>query len=204
MHKQDNHALCRHLRSGDQLFGCPPPQGRILMWDVQGSGGWADGRIQGYCRHFDGFQGKITALAFCNSPSDGDGPPLSLMAASCADGTLRVEELDSGQCLFELRVDDACLDMPGGWQGAHRPNPYQVAGVAGALRISLDGALLAVSGASGVVTVWGLEAAEQLAVLRGHDGAVRALEWSGDGGILATAGSDGVCRLWDLSTLLEG
>ncbi len=32
----------------------------MLMWDVEGSEGWVDGRIQGYCRSIDNLHGKIT------------------------------------------------------------------------------------------------------------------------------------------------
>ena len=35
-------------------------QGRVLMWDVDGSEGWVDGRIQGYCRSIDNLPGKVT------------------------------------------------------------------------------------------------------------------------------------------------
>ena len=42
-------------------------QGRVLMWDVEGCEGWVDGKIQGYCRHFEGFRGKVTSLDFCRS-----------------------------------------------------------------------------------------------------------------------------------------
>ena len=40
------------------------------MWDVDGREGWADGKIAGYCRNFDGFRGKITGIDF-SSTSDG-------------------------------------------------------------------------------------------------------------------------------------
>ena len=46
-------------------------QGRLLMWDVEGREGWVDGKIQGYCRHFEGFRGKVTNLEFCRS-ADGE------------------------------------------------------------------------------------------------------------------------------------
>lgn len=34
------------------------------MWDVEGHEGWVDGSIQGYCRHYEGFRGKITSIDF--------------------------------------------------------------------------------------------------------------------------------------------
>ena len=47
-----------------QLSECVNSQGRVLMWDVEGSEGWVDGRIQGYCRSIDNVPGKLTcALA---------------------------------------------------------------------------------------------------------------------------------------------
>ena len=36
-------------------------QGRLLMWDVDGSEGWVDGRIQGYCRSIDNLPGKVVS-----------------------------------------------------------------------------------------------------------------------------------------------
>ena len=75
-------------------------EGRILLWDLQRrQHGWVDGRLCAPCTTIDGPRGQVTSLDCCALVGGGRGTdegPLLLLAAACADGTLRVYELSAG------------------------------------------------------------------------------------------------------------
>ena len=45
--------------------------------------------------------------------------------------------------------------------------------------------------------IWDAESGKEIAVLKGHDGAVRSAAFSGDGKRVVTASADKTARIWD-------
>ncbi|WP_020137133.1 helix-turn-helix domain-containing protein [Streptomyces sp. 351MFTsu5.1] len=64
---------------------------------------------------------------------------------------------------------------------------------------SPDGRTLAAADADHTVRLWDVAGRRQLAVLRGHTGAVFSVAFAPDGRTLASAGSGGSVRLWDVA-----
>ncbi len=75
------------------------------------------------------------------------------------------------------------------------------------LRVSADGARVAVGGQDGRVRVYTLDERDAQ-VYSGHSGAITDLDWSTDGALLLSASEDGSARLWSLAdrdfTVLRG
>ena len=74
---------------------------------------------------------------------------------------------------------------------------------------SPDGSRLAIGSQERSAIVWDTGTKEQTAVLRGHEGTLRALAYSPDGSRLATGSEDKTVRIWDPATgdelvVLEG
>src|SRR5213078_5118296 len=105
----------------------------------------------------------------------------SLLSGS-HDGTLRLWEVQRGQCVRVLEGYHACL--------------YD-------LDWSPDGTQLASAGSDSVVSLWqveGLEGGAPPGLLRGHGWVVYGVAWQPDGSVLASAGLDNAIRLWDPAT----
>ena len=64
---------------------------------------------------------------------------------------------------------------------------------------SPDGRLLASVADNGAVQIYDKETAVIIALLPGHDAAIRSIEFSPDGRRLLTASADGAVRLWDVA-----
>ncbi|WP_106397723.1 WD40 repeat domain-containing serine/threonine protein kinase [Actinocorallia populi] len=62
------------------------------------------------------------------------------------------------------------------------------------------GTLLAAGGGDSTVWLWETASRSRIAVLDGHEAAVRAVAFAPDGRLLASAGDDDVVRLWDTAT----
>lgn len=62
-----------------------------------------------------------------------------------------------------------------------------------------NGTLFATSSTDGTARLWNVRTGKQIAVLRGHTGAVYKLAFTPDGSRLITSGSDGTARIWRVS-----
>jgi WD40 repeat protein len=69
-----------------------------------------------------------------------------------------------------------------------------------AIAFSPDGSRLATGGADHTIVLWETAIGKQLAVLRGHEGALLGARFSPDGLHLATIAADGTARLWKVPT----
>jgi WD40 repeat protein len=79
---------------------------------------------------------------------------------------------------------------------AELPGPF----LAGVVRFSPDGKLVAVGDSSGRVVLWDASNGERSGPpLAGHGGAVWSLGFAPDGSTLVTSSTDGKLRLWDIA-----
>src|SRR5262249_12396515 len=60
-----------------------------------------------------------------------------------------------------------------------------------------DGGVVRVAADGPTATIWDAESGKQIAVLKGHNGYVRAAAFSRDGKRVMTAAGDGTARIWD-------
>ncbi|GAA2721570.1 hypothetical protein GCM10010439_12120 [Actinocorallia aurantiaca] len=117
-----------------------------------------------------GLSGAVRALAF-----GGDGGIL----ATGSDGD-------------PVRLWDPVRQVEiGGLEG---PSPVT------ALAFGPGGALLAAGGGDRTVWLWDVRTRARVALLNGHEAAVRAVAFAPDGRLLASAGDDDVVRLWDTAS----
>jgi hypothetical protein len=117
-------------------------------------------------------------------------PVTDVLALAGADGALRLWDLRTRTRTHVLRTD------------LHRRSGHDAAALA--LAFSPDGSLLASAHVDGVVHLWAMDAAEEVAVRLRHDDAVGALAFSPDGAALATGSMDQSLRLWDVGAALAG
>ncbi len=95
------------------------------------------------------------------------------------DGSLRLWDVESGQCVRVLQGYAACL--------------YDV-------DWSPDATQLVSGGTDTLVTVWEVASGMLRGVLRGHRWTVSGVGWSPDGSRLASSGWDNAIRLWEPAT----
>jgi hypothetical protein len=112
-------------------------------------------------------------------------PDGRLLAMSEADGTIRLQDLDSGTELPPLS-----LQLP-----KDSPNAVQVSDIA----FSPDGRNLAVGYADGMVRLWELASSHERVCFHGHRGSVARVTFSPDGTLLASGGWDRVVMVWDVA-----
>ncbi|HET8911379.1 MAG TPA: NB-ARC domain-containing protein [Ktedonobacteraceae bacterium] len=133
----------------------------IWLWDVGRS----------YQTGLHGHSGGVYSLAFTPNSR-------SLLSGS-EDGTLRMWNLERGQCIHILQGYAVSL--------------FDIAW-------SPDGKSIASAGSNALVTIWEGEGLNSLRRLSGHRSLVYGVGWSPDGKLLASSGLDNTVCLWDAAT----
>ena len=114
--------------------------------------------------------GSVCSVAF--------SPDGRLLAASTANGEIRIWQVEDGQQLHVLTGHVVWV-----WTIAFSP----------------DGRFLASGGTDQTVRLWDVDSNNCLHILRGHTDRVRGVAFSPDGRLLASASGDQSVRLWDVS-----
>ena len=99
------------------------------------------------------------------------------LASAANDGTVKVWDLNSGNCIRTFDEQESVM----------------------AVAFSPDGKCIAGCG-SQAITIWSLATGEVLQKLRGHLGQVRKIAYHPNGNRLASAGDDTTVRIWDVHT----
>lgn len=138
-----------------------------------------------------------------------------LLLSSSVDCTVRLWDLESGQCLLVLSndlgtvtsatfADDAIVTCSEDrfiqvWEDLGRDVPKDLRGHTGSVySIKAIGNILVSAGADGTVRVWNLRSGQCSRVLEGHTGAVRCLSPNKNGTMLLSGSDDCTIRQWDL------
>ena len=106
-------------------------------------------------------------------------PDGRFLASPSYDGTIRIWELESGECKTKLEGDKSgvfCVS----W--------------------SPDGCRLASSSSDNTINIWETETWKTVGAATGHNALIYRVAWSPDGQKLASGGSDGTIRIWDVET----
>ena len=95
--------------------------------------------------------------------------------------------------MIALRIPggDVLLDVR-----PHPPDPRYMDSTRCAVAVSSDGARLATGSWDGVVRVWDLRNATEVAAFRGHNGGITSLDFYPDGKSVASASEDGTVLVW--------
>ncbi|AFY95774.1 WD40 repeat domain-containing protein [Chamaesiphon minutus] len=105
-------------------------------------------------------------------------PDESRLASASADGTVRIWDLATGECLQTLPHEHWAIRT----------------------LFAPDGRYLVVSGMSPTIYVWDTISGEPIATLNGHRDWIWSIEMSADGRTLFSTGEDRTIRVWDLNT----
>ena len=148
-------------------------------------------------------------------------PDGNRLASASLDGTLRIWDVASGDCLIVLRGHEgwvgACAFSPDGSHlasasGDHTLRLWSIASGdcltvlhghddwVGACAFSPDGSRLASGSGDHTLRIWDAASGDCLNVLRGHEGGVSACAFSPDGGQLASASGNHTLQLWDTAS----
>jgi WD40 repeat protein len=130
-------------------------------------------------------------------------PDARCLALEGSDGTVAFHELATGQLRATFGVKHSAA--PGG--NVEALDDLGFGGLVGSNRsrlgfaIAPNGKLLALSGPGGSVHLWDVLTGKELAVLKGHTGAVNALAFAPDGKTLASASDDMTALVWDVTRI---
>lgn len=195
----------------DERFAIVDFNGNVWIWNTNGN----------LLMRLQGHQGWVTKVAWSD-----DG---QMLASVSHDGTVRLWDTRSGECLHVLKGKDQCairavsftripdsenLDRfiiaSGGddpdislWDVQTGQCIQKIAGQAGvvwAVQFSPKGQILAVGGADPAIRLWNWETGECVRVLEGHTGSIRSIAWSSDGTLLASGSYDKTVRIWHPQT----
>lgn len=131
---------------------------------------WADHWETSALETWQAHQGSVSCIAW-----NADG---TLLASTAADGTLKLWEASTGQCLQSFQ------GYNDGWES---------------LAVSPDGKWLASGNAIAQIALWNLQPGQCAKVLQGHSGRVSALAFSPDGKLLASSSEDAAIQFWSMS-----
>ncbi|KAF2259255.1 hypothetical protein CC78DRAFT_621216 [Lojkania enalia] len=106
-------------------------------------------------------------------------PDSARLASASYDGTVKIWDANSGECLSTLE--------------GHSSSVRSVA-------FSYDSARLASASDDGTLKIWDLSSGECLSTLEGHSSSVRSVAFSYDSARLASASGDSTVKIWDASS----
>lgn len=120
-----------------------------------------------------------------------------------ADATLRVWDLETGECLRLLAEESSTMSFT---MIASVPGPAFLHALHGhgwtvwAVDLFPDGRRAIAAHGDGALKIWDIETGACLASIQGHEGYVWSVRVSPAGDIAASAGDDSSVRVWDLET----
>jgi WD40 repeat protein len=188
------------LDAGGRRAWTSGADGALRIWEIGAAGEAAGGLVLGApiaaAASVDGDFLVAIANSVQRIAADGDEEwALRGLTAPVRSVTF----LDGGQLLITAGLEELVQLR----QSQHGSLVRRVGTAAGDVAISRDGRRLASCDDDGRVHLWDLVAAEETAVLTGHEGRVHAVAFSLDGSRVLTGGQDGSVRLWDASSGAE-
>ncbi|GFR45284.1 hypothetical protein Agub_g6392, partial [Astrephomene gubernaculifera] len=179
MHGHESGVNTIAFTSDGKYLASGSDDGALVVWRDNGENNWS--KVKTIPRDdsgSNGHHGSIIALAF--SPADDEKQPgqitTRLLATASADKTIRLWALRE---TWGVDVPRSISAVAGILRGKGKS---LTRGAADAMKKDKDGGVMV----------------EQLSVVQGHDGSVRAISFSADGTLLATGSNDRTVRLWHL------
>ncbi|KAK4053240.1 general transcription repressor [Microbotryomycetes sp. JL221] len=171
--KQDNYIRSASFSPDGKLLATGSEDRVIRIWNI------SQKRIS---KVFQGHKSEIYSLAF--SP---DGKRL---LSGSGDRTAKVWDMDTGNCLFTLVIEDVTVADNG---------PID-AGVTSVV-MSPDGTLLAAGSLDTFVRIWDAKTGQLLDKLKGHKDSVYSVAFAPDGNFLVSGSLDKTLKMWDIPHL---
>ncbi|RSH78482.1 general transcription repressor [Apiotrichum porosum] len=165
-------------RTGDLYIRsiCFSPDGKYLATGAE------DRQIRAQrIRHL--LQGHMQEIYSLDFSRDG-----RFLVSGSGDKSARVWDIEKGQCVFDLRIEDFIHNEQG-------PIDAGITSVA----LSPDGKLVAAGSLDTMVRVWNVQTGHQVERLKGHKDSVYSVAFSPDGKCLVSGSLDRTLRVWDLS-----
>jgi hypothetical protein len=117
----------------------------------------------------------FSSPVYCLAPS----PDSQTLAAGCADGTVKLLDMESGRDIALLKGHKAPVRC---------------------LAFTPDGKTLAAGSQDSTTILWDLAAGKERLTLKGHTSTVWSATFTPDGRTLATGSADATAKLWDAAT----